>query len=404
MISIRRYATPSFTPNIPGSAYDRLTISLALGKTGHDTHFIKLLAACRVGAQAVGRHNSPVIGASRGQTGNRRLDFPQAGPAPNVVWTRRKHTAGERGTRRVLERDGGAVSRRIDVCHEVSPRHARAVAVHVLDDNGRGECRIINDRDGHVLTVSQCRSPGITDPHTHQVGIVSPNVFRKSLTCREIETQSACISVDRKLVRILPTCDAVSPHLTHIRISTDHSRCQRSAFHHIEHGCRSPSVAGDDGSLIHIRDRHTNGLCVIVGRRRCPVVQHPDGDFKNIICIGILNQIEIWRRNKGQNATAGVDAEFSRIRAAADAVGQCRRHVHIRRGDRGHRRGILSDADGRRSSATIAGDDRCFIHIGHRHSDGLRSCACGSTVIGGGHDQVVNVIGPRIELALKVWR
>ena len=222
------------------------------------------------------------------------------------------------------------------------------------------------------------------------------------MTCREIETQNACVSVDRKLGRIKPTCDAVSPHLTDIRIAADHGRCQRSALNHIKHGCRSTPITGDDGSLIHVRDRHTDGLCVIVGGRRCPVVQHPDDHFKHIVRIRILNQIEIGCRTKGQNAGAGVDAEFSRICAATDAVAQCRRHIHIRRSDRGHRRGILGDRDGRRCASAVAGNDRCFIHIGHRHGDGLRSCACGSAVIGGGHDQVVNIIGSDIELAFKV--
>ena len=102
--------------------------------------------------------------------------------------------------------------------------------------------------------------------------------------------------------------------------------------------------------------------------------------------------LKVGNADEANDTTAAVDAEFGRICPAADAV-RHHRTGHIGGGLRGIDRPIAV-----LGKCRAAGAAECWghiAHIGHRDRHALRD-GVGVTGLGGGNDQVVNIVAARV--------
>ena len=107
----------------------------------------------------------------------------------------------------------------------------------------------------------------------------------------------------------------------------------------------------------YVGDGHTDRLRAAQGS-----IRRGNNHVVDIVAIEVTWNIKVRSRDKSQNAGRRVDREPRRIRSACHAVGEgLNRQIGVGRGDGGHGRGVLGNADAGRRRSTVAGDNRRVI-------------------------------------------
>ena len=163
-------------------------------------------------------------------------------------------------------------------------------------------------------------------------------------------------------------------------------------------GTGAAAIRGDHrGIVVEVADGDGDRLAVGVG-----AVGDLHHHVVDVVAAGIGGRFVIGRRDEGQRAGRGIDAELGGIGAAGDGVSQRRAGIGVARGHRGDGGGVLGDVDRGIGAAAIRGDHRgIVVDVGDGDGDGL---AVGVAAVGDLHHHVIDVVAAGIGRGFAIRR
>ena len=293
----------------------------------------------------------------------------RVGPAADAV---RHHRTGHIGGGRCGINCPGAVFGK-------AGRDAGTVGEH------RGHIAHIGHRHRHALRdgVGVARLGGGND---QVVNIVAAGVGGRFMVRAADKAHHPAAAVDAELGRVGTAADGECDRCA-CYIGRDHCGIDRTRA--VLDECGAAGAGERGGYIAHIghRDHHalSDGVDVVgLGGGNDQVV--------NIVAAGVGGRFMIRAADKAHHPAAAVDVEPGRVGTAAD--GECDRCAcYIGRDHCGidRTRAVLGEC-----CAAAAGERGGHIaHIGHRHRHAVRG-GVGVTRLGGGNDQVVNIVAARV--------
>ena len=270
-------------------------------------------------------------------------------------------------------------------------RHSPAAATAVRGDDRR--LVDVADGDGDRLG----RGEGsVRHLHRHVVDIVGVRIVWRLEIRDGGEPQLAGVRVDQEAPTVDTAGDAIGQGCSGIGIGATDRRDRRRILGDRDRRGRTAAIGGDGRRLVLVGNRHGQRL-----RGRKLPVGGLDDYLVDIVAARIERCLVVRRSDKLQDTAVLVDGEQGGIGAADDPIRDGGPRVGIRGRDRGDRRTVLDDRDGRGGPSPVRGDDRRLVDV--RDGDGQRLLR-GQAAVRRLDRHRVDIVAVLIERRLKVRR